>query len=481
MNGVKLRYPIRYPKSFFKLLAAGFVLAVLPLVAGLLFNMVAIQRLANQSQRAVYEAARIVHATRELSETATALERAAQQGIVLQDDALWDSYLALHSRFVEAGAKVAALSPSVSIRNDLDALMKTELEINDSLSAVGAKSMQAQEIARRYAEVTFGARDLLARSSAIIDQEAESLRSSAEKTEATVKQLLFMLLPVAVFVVVGFTYLLARPIAQIEQGIRDLGERRLGKRIEVYGPDDLEQLGRQLDWLRLRLVELEEQKSRFLRNVSHDLKTPLTALREGSDLLAEQIAGPLTERQQVIVRILRQHSLDLQRLIEKLLQHGEQEFQQASIKLQPLNPAEIMHQIADKQVLPMAARGIRLNLQVEEFPMRTDAERLRIILDNLISNAVKYSPDGGVVGVSIKRNGSSAAFEVTDEGPGVATEDRDHIFDPFYRGRAASGGLVKSSGIGLSITQEHVLALGGKIDVGSGHGQFTVHLPLNTP
>ncbi len=479
MGSVKLHYPIRYPKSFFKLLASGFLLAVLPLVAGLLVNMVAIQRLANQSQRAVYDAARIVHATRELNETATSLERAALQYVVLKDESLWQSYITLHHHFVEVGARVAELSLRVPIRNDLNALMKMEKEINGEFTTAGAKSPQAQGIARRYAEVTLAARDLLTSSSAIIDQEAESLSNSAAETESAVKQELFLLLPLAIFVVAGFTYLLARPIAQIEQGIRDIGERRLGTRIEVNGPEDLEQLGRQLDWLRLRLVELEEQKSRFLRNVSHDLKTPLTALREGSDLLAEQVAGPLTEQQKVIVRILRQHSLELQRLIEELLQHGEQEFQQASIKLQPLKPAEIVQQIANKQVLPMAARGIRLKLQADEFPMRTDAERLRIILDNLLSNAIKYSPSGGVVGVSIKRDGDNAAFEVTDEGPGIALEDRAHIFDPFYRGRAAVGGLVKSSGLGLSIAQEHVLALGGKIDVGSGHGQFTVHLPLN--
>jgi two-component system, NtrC family, sensor histidine kinase GlrK len=480
MGRVKLRYPIRYPKSFFKLLAVGFALAVFPLVAGLVANMFAIERLANQSQRAVYDAARVVHATRELSETSSSLERAAQQGVVLQDESLWEGYLGLHRRFVEAGTKVASLSGSTPIRDELNLLLKNEQEINDALATVGAASPQAQEIAGRYAEVTLGARKLLTQSSALIDQEAESLRHSAAETESAVKKQLFLLLPVAIFVVAGFTYLLAKPIAQIEQGIRDLGERRLGKPIEVHGPDDLEQLGHQLDWLRLRLVELEEQKSRFLRNISHDLKTPLTALREGSDLLAEQVAGPLTERQQVIVRILRQHSIELQRLIEELLQHGGREFQQAPIKLQAVKAAEIVQQIANKQVLPMAARGIRLNLKAEEFSMNTDIQRLRVIIDNLISNAVKYSPSGGVVNVMIKQQADTAVIEVIDEGPGVAAEDREHIFDPFYRGQATAGSTVKSSGIGLSIAQEHVLALGGKIDVGTGKGHFTIQLPLNT-
>ena len=283
---------IRYPKSFFKLLSAGFLLAVLPLVVGLLANTVAIQRLAAQSQRAVYDAARVVHTTRELSETATSLERAAQQSVVLRDPTFWNAYLTLHSRFVEAGSELAALPLEAPMRSQLDALLHLEMQLNDDLVKVGPKAKPALALARRHAEVSKATRELLTSSSGAIDREVKSLRELATQTEARVKEQLFLLLPVSIFVVAGFTYLLAKPIAQIEQGIRDLGDRRLEAKIEVNGPEDLEQLGRQLDWLRLRLVQLEEQKSRFLRHISHELKTPLTAVREGSDLLAEEVAGP---------------------------------------------------------------------------------------------------------------------------------------------------------------------------------------------
>jgi two-component system sensor histidine kinase GlrK len=98
---------IHYPKSFFKLLSAGFLLAVLPLIIGLLINTVAIQRLSTQSQRAVYDAARVTHAARELSETANSLERVAQQSVILKDPTLWKSYLTLHQRFVNASAQLS--------------------------------------------------------------------------------------------------------------------------------------------------------------------------------------------------------------------------------------------------------------------------------------------------------------------------------------------------------------------------------------
>jgi two-component system sensor histidine kinase GlrK len=469
---------IHYPKSFFKLLSAGFLLAVLPLIIGLLINTVAIQRLATQSQRAIYDAARVTHAARELSETANSLERIAQQSVILKDDAMWENYLLLHQRFVNVSVRLGQLPLESAMRTELTMLQATEQQLHISLVQMGVNAKDAPDMAIQYAGVADTARELLTRSSQVIDREAESLNRLAGKTELQVKRQLFLLLPLSIVIVAGFTYLLAKPIAQLEQGIRDLGERRLDAPIEVVGPEDLKQLGNRLDWLRLRLVQLEEQKSRFLRHISHELKTPLTALRAGSDLLAEEIAGPLTTKQQEIVRILRQHSLDLQCLIEDLLRHGESEFQQTPLKLQPVKLLEIIRYVADKQRLAMAARHIELVLDVDGFTVNTDVERLRVVVDNFLSNAIKYSPPYGTITVSAKQEHGRAVLSVIDEGPGVAADDMENLFDPFYRGRAVAAGAVKGSGLGLSIAKEHVLTLGGEISVGKGRGHFSVSLPL---
>ena len=472
---------IRYPKSFFKLLLVGFVLAVLPLLVGLLGNILAIERLAAQSQRAVYDAARIAHASRELNDTAVSLERAAQQSTVLRDAALWQGYNSLRVRFRDAGERLAKMPLETEIRKSLDDLLQGEAMLHETLMQNGPLAREANATARRYVEISSATRNLLGRSSTLIDREAESLRELAAQTEAQARLQLFVLIPLAVFVVAGFTYLLARPIAELNQGIRDLGERRLDSRIEVTGPEDLEQLGHQLDWLRLRLIQLEEQKSRFLRHVSHDLKTPLTILREGSELLAEEVAGSLSERQREIVLILKQNSLELQRLIETLLRHGEAEFHLAPVKLQTVKPSEIIAAIIERQKLACSARNIRVSLQMEDFAMQTDPDRLRVVFDNLLSNAVKYSPDEGEIVVSARRQGGKARLEVVDQGPGVAPVERERIFEPFYRGSANATGAVRGSGLGLSIARDHVLAMGGDISVGEGQGRFTVSLPLGTP
>lgn len=471
---------IRYPKSFFKLLLVGFVLAVLPLLVGLLGNILAVQRLATQSQRAVYDAARIAHASRELNDTAASLERAAQQSTVLRDAALWQVYSSLRLRFRDAGERLAHMPLEPEIRRTLDDLLHGEALLHDTLTQAGPLAKDATATARRYAEISAATRTLLERSSTLIDREAESLRELAAQTEMQARLQLFVLIPLALVIVAGFTYLLARPITELNQGIRDLGERRLDSRIEVSGPEDLEQLGRQLDWLRLRLIQLEEQKSRFLRHVSHELKTPLTILREGSELLAEEVAGGLSARQREIVLILKQNSLELQRLIETLLRHGEAEFHLAPVKLQTVKPAEIIAAVVERQKLACSARNIRVSLHMEDFAMQTDPDRLRVVFDNLLSNAAKYSPDDGEIVVSARRQGGQALLEVLDQGPGVAPAERERIFEPFYRGSADAAGAVRGTGLGLSIARDHVLAMGGDITVGDGQGRFTVTLPLGT-
>ncbi len=471
---------IRYPRSFFKLLFVGFMLAVLPLLVGLIGNILAIERLAAQSQRAVYDAARIAHASRELNDTAASLERAAQQATVLRDAALWEGYRNFRARFRDAGARLAEMPLAAEIRKTLDDLLQQESALHESLTRSGTTATEATATARRYAEVAAATRTLLEGSSTLIDREAESLRDLAAETESQARTQLLVLLPLAVFVVAGFTYLLARPIKELNQGIRDLGERRLDARIEVTGPEDLEQLGRQLDWLRLRLIQLEEQKSRFLRHVSHELKTPLTILREGSELLAEEVTGSLSGRQREIVHILQHNSLELQRLIETLLRHGEAEFQLAPVKLQTVKPSQIIAAIVERQKLAYSPRRIRVTLQMEDFAMQTDPERLRVVLDNLLSNAAKYSPDDGEIVVTARKEEGWAVLEVRDDGPGVAPAERDRIFEPFYRGSADAAGAVRGSGLGLSIARDHVLAMGGNIAVGEGQGRFTVTLPLGT-
>jgi two-component system sensor histidine kinase GlrK len=133
--------------------------------------------------------------------------------------------------------------------------------------------------------------------------------------------------------------------------------------------------------------------------------------------------------------------------------------------------------------LQVQAHRLKLDLQVDDVAFNADRAKLRLILDNLVSNAVKYTPDGGTITVRGRLDGSDLIIDVADTGPGIAPEDRARIFEAFYQGATPHGGLVRGTGIGLSVVQEFVQAHGGTIEIVDGEfpgAHFRVRLPTST-
>ncbi|HEY4729675.1 MAG TPA: HAMP domain-containing sensor histidine kinase, partial [Myxococcales bacterium] len=260
---------------------------------------------------------------------------------------------------------------------------------------------------------------------------------------------------------------------------RQLGGADFSRSIAVRGPEDLRYLGRRLDWLRRRLDEFETQKNRFLRHVSHELKTPLTALREGAELLHDEVAGPLAPPQRQVVAIMRDNSVKLQRLIEELLDYQRALHAAASLEVKPVMLDQLVAEAARAHHLAAQAKGLRLLVDAQPAMLEADPEKLRSIVDNLISNAVKFTPSGGVISVKARALAGEAVIEVMDSGPGVPPEERESIFNLFFRGRTKADTGVKGSGLGLAIARELVEAHGGEIAVvaGGAGGHFRVTLP----
>jgi two-component system sensor histidine kinase GlrK len=320
------------------------------------------------------------------------------------------------------------------------------------------------------------------RSNELINREVEAMRATAAQAQRITLWQLLALVPVVVFLVIGFAILIARPIRQLDAAIRRLGGGEFNMPVEVSGPDDLQFLGERLEWMRLRLVDLEQQKNRLLRQVSHELKTPLTALREGAELLSDEVVGKLSPEQREIAEILRHNSIELQKLIEDLLSYGASQFHKVALELKPLSIRQIVNRVVDDQKLAIRAKDLRLEIGVDEVTVAADFEKLRVVIDNLMSNAIKFSSRGGTVAISARRAEGWLELDVADSGPGIATEDIAHIFDPFYQGRNNAVGLVQGTGIGLSVVKEYIAAHGGSVEVADHGGSgalLRVRLPLD--
>jgi two-component system sensor histidine kinase GlrK len=269
----------------------------------------------------------------------------------------------------------------------------------------------------------------------------------------------------------------------VEQAIGRLGDNRFDEPVVVPGPADLRRLGRQLEWLRQRLAALESDKTRFVRHISHELKTPMASIREGVALLRDGVAGPLTPDQAEIVRILGDNSAALQRQIEDLLSYHALASDSQQLQRRPVDVRAVLERVVDEQRLLWQARGLQVDVvAAPECRALVDGTKLAVVLANLLVNAIRFSPPSGVVRLVLAQVDARLRIDCIDDGPGVAAEDVPHIFDPFYQGRHQAPGARRGSGIGLSIVREIVQAHGGSCRVMPSErgAHFRIEIPHAT-
>jgi two-component system sensor histidine kinase GlrK len=469
------------PKSFITLILGSFLIVVVPLSAGLIIAAVQMEYFARQSTAAVYKSVQVTQGSRILAQQLTAMERAARQFQILNDPMLYRAYTTNHRKFQDILKQMLELPLNAGQQQGFELLGYTEETIYDILSAHTLDAEACKLAISKFSSLADQAQSLLAESNQSVGEEVNALQETARTAKESLFWPALSLIPAAVIMAGLFTILIRRYFRQIDKSIRRLGDGDFDTPIEVTGPRDLEALGQQLDWLRQRLVELEQAKTRFLRHVSHELKTPLAALREGAELLCDQIAGRLNAQQLEVARILRDNSLRLQKLIEDMLNFSLAGTNQAELEPEMVRLDRLIKTVLADHKPTTLSKRVKFIIDLDPVTIFGDREHLKAIVDNLVSNALKYSPIDSLVEIKLVREEGQVSFEVCDSGPGVAPEDRVRIFDSFYQGQEQPLGSIKGTGLGLSIVKESVLAHGGDIelvDSGEKGAHFRVTLPL---
>jgi two-component system sensor histidine kinase GlrK len=473
---------VYYPRSFLKFILLGFLLVSLPLIYALAELILSLDRLASQASTEVLQAAEAGRESRLLFEHSTTLERIARQHLILEDNALLDDYLPVRQDFRLTAQQLAALPLEPAQVQALNGVTERESRLYQRLRAADRTPALVTEIAEGYGELVEGTRSMLAATNQFTQSAIERLQQTATQGREKWLYLSLATVVIAIALAIFFATLIARPIRQLDLAIRQMGRADFTHAIRVTGPQDLRYVAQRLEWLRARLSELEQQQTRFLRHVSHELKTPLTAVREGAELLRDSVGGPLSPAQRDIVRIVRENTLQLQKLIEDLLAyHQTRALEPATHGPVPL--AEVVTRVVREQKLAALARMVSFDAAMKSAIVVGDGEHIRTIIDNLISNAIKYSPRSGAIGLALDVDGDYAVLDVADQGPGVPPDHRARIFDSFYQGPAPIDGRVKGSGLGLAIAREYAIAQGGRIELldradGARGARFRLWLPL---
>ena len=453
----------------------GLTLIAVPLLVAILNAAIQMRKLTQTSQDLVRQSVETTRLTRDLERLIASNERTTRLYQVLADRRLLEV-------LTRGDQGMAAITQSLRapLRGPDSRKLLDDMNTLMARSASAEGTNDAIDVLQQMATV---ARQLTDKGNQTTDAALLQLQNRTGRARTQLAWQSALLAPLIIAAVVFLTWFVARPLGQIDRAISDLGRGDFTHAITVKGPSDLERLGGQLEWLRLRLGELAEERSRFLRHMSHELKTPLANIREGTDLLLEGAVGRLATAQHEVATILRDNALRLQRLIENLLSYTAWQSQNSRLEPSEFAIRPLIKQVLENQQLTMLSQRLRLEVKTDEVQLSADRTKLRLIIDNLLSNAIKYSPKGGTIYIETRAEGEDWVLEVADSGKGIPAEERERIFEAFYTGRSPPAGSLRGTGIGLSVVMEFVNAHGGTIELLDGKypgAHFRIRMPRRT-
>ena len=460
----------------------GLALIAVPLLVAVLTAALQIRQLADTGQKIVVEGVTAARASQELFSEISSLERTARLYDVLNDSNLLELYRRQDSRLTTSRIQLEHRSQSTTSRKTLGELGELQRSIGQSVMSMqaGKGSANASGMSRRFTELGALADKVAEQGNAQIDTEVGALEAQTQQARRRLLWQAGLLVPLTIIAIIVLTVAVGRPLRQLDRAISELGEGTFSNQIAVAGPHDLERLGGQLEWLRQRLLDLAQERNRFLRHMSHELKTPLANIREGTELLMDGAVGELDSNQREVAGILRENGIKLQRMIENLLSFSAWQTSSVGLEATQFRLRPVVKQVLENQQLTLLSQRVRLDVRIEDVTLIADRSKVRLILENLISNAVKYSPKGGTIHLRARTATEMLELDVADSGPGIPVEDRAHVFEAFYTGRASKSSAVKGTGIGLSVVLEFVSAHGGTVQIIDGEfpgAHFRIRMP----
>jgi len=284
---------------------------------------------------------------------------------------------------------------------------------------------------------------------------------------------------------------ISRPLKGLAREMGHIGRGEFYRTARAEGPTEVVDLARSFNRMAVELEQLDRLKADFTAHVSHELRTPLTAIREGTALLLEGISGPLTKSQREILEVVRNHSQRLFQSISSILDLSKMEAEMMDYDFTMCDLRALIEKcvVAVDLIARKAEVNVRCNIMGSIPMLLGDERRIQQVLDNLLSNALRFSPSGGEVRVeavalgSNRRQGTSVEVRVSDDGPGIPPGEVHNIFKHFYQSRNQKSGGHQGTGLGLAIARHIVEAHGGRIWAESelGHGStFHFVLPVRT-
>ncbi|WP_426358445.1 HAMP domain-containing sensor histidine kinase [Pseudocolwellia sp. HL-MZ19] len=467
--------------SIKKLTLLGFSLVALPLVLALLYSAAQINKLSNQSEDAIFNAAEFTETSKQLSELLVKMERYASQSIVLKNKELTNNYFIEEERLLTITNQHLIDHPDKNLKELSNQFLNEIMFINQLLSPENDQTLYLTQLQDQFKLLAKTYNRINQRSNEVIYNQAKEVKTSANLLRQTMLNSL-LIIPITILIAVFFIIIITKPLKKLIAEIQQLEQGNFEHQIALKSSPEINEIVDALEVMRTRLHALELQKSSFIRHISHELKTPLAAIREGTELLYDNSVGALNPDQQEISDIIRTSVTRLQRLIEDLLDFNIVLDSTSLQDSEKLHVTPLIGSVINERKLDIKRKHIDLHTTFENITIYSNAKQLAVILDNLLSNAIKYSPENSRISLSTSLVAEQLKITITDEGMGLNEEVMNKVFDAFYQGPAPQGNEIKGSGLGLTIVKELLMRINGNISVTSKTQEpsgttFTLILP----
>ncbi|BAH39233.1 MAG TPA: HAMP domain-containing protein [Gemmatimonas aurantiaca] len=454
-----------------------------------LYHLRALHRVVRTTERLTDVSTRVVLAQARQNERIVSLDESLAKYAVTRDRGYLTKSATVRAEFSQELDNLLALPVNGMERQALRDVAHAWQQVNDiaarpALQAPGrsAAAQNAMDLQRALDSLRLAGEALGDASQRAMREGAFASRAVADTAERVSWIAAAGALLVALISGLALRRSITKPLRALSAGTQSVAQGQFDHRLQLEWSDEFRQVAGAFNTMTARLGELDRMKREFVSNVSHDLKSPLASLRETTSLLLDEVPGPLRDSQRRVLLLQRESADRLGVMIAKLLDLSRIEaglpLQYESIAVQSFMENAVQHAQASGH-----ERGIRIQLLrnvAASVVLVADADRVRQLVDNLLENAVKFSPRSDVVSVDLATHGSTLMLSVADRGPGVEREDAERVFDRFYQtaaGRAVSG---RGTGLGLTICREVVHAHGGHIAVlarDGGGSVFVVKLP----
>jgi two-component system sensor histidine kinase GlrK len=472
--------------SIFGRLTIGFVAIIVVVTAVNVFAVYQIRHIIEQSTAMVSQHYPAIDGAKWLLSNLHAQERSEREYLAVGDGAFMKNFTKEADEF---DGTIASLK-----HQELSRDAQAELIAAEGFHAGYRLFVQGQARLRTSGPPHPPA-DYEARRSALIDRTSQALQSfldiheklvgaavtdslrRSEQAEGLTKQLVLVALLFGVALAALATYSIVTPLRRLQEHIRAIGHGNFRTSVDVIVPSDLRDLVESVKSMGKKLQELDDMKAEFLSHMTHELRSPMTAIHAGTQLLLEEIPGPINNDQRETLQLMVESSRQLIEMISSLLDLNKLEAGMMEYRMTSVDFMRNVQASINKVRLLAERQHIRIVVDAPPGPLAIQADDTRIqqVLDNLLSNALKFSQQGAMIRLKVEIDGRAKMMRisVSDSGQGIAPESLPHIFERFYQGSGRATAKVPGSGIGLALAKKVVEAHGGRIWAESELGKGT--------